>query len=260
MAPLVITDPTGIKLFVNDSELAKVIIMEFLDRSSASTRAPTSSFTSADAFSDLIPERPVSAPMRMPTSGIYNVKGVGDVLAGRVEQGVVKPTDEVVSQAALDSTPERPVSAPMRMPISGIYNVKGVGDVLAGRVNMGVVKPNDEVVLQAASSPSASGKVSARPSNKKRKSSWPSCNSDAHLHLYGKQGKPSTRKFSGSTVPVLPPSPEVINITPLPSSRSMSSRSSDGAHKCPDCSKQLSFRCEQCNLSFDYCDESDDSE
>merc|ERR1712160_111010 len=31
----------------------------------------------------------------MPISGIYKIKGVGDVLAGRVEQGVVKPGEEV---------------------------------------------------------------------------------------------------------------------------------------------------------------------
>merc|ERR1739848_758805 len=43
-----------------------------------------------------VPERPTSAPMRMPISGIYEIKGVGDVLAGRVEQGVVKPGEEVV--------------------------------------------------------------------------------------------------------------------------------------------------------------------
>merc|ERR1712160_5879 len=43
-----------------------------------------------------VPERPVNAPMRMPVSGIYKIKGVGDVLAGRVEQGVVKPGEEVV--------------------------------------------------------------------------------------------------------------------------------------------------------------------
>merc|ERR1712195_76556 len=42
-----------------------------------------------------IPDRPISAPMRMPISGIYKIKGVGDVLAGRVEQGVVKPGEEV---------------------------------------------------------------------------------------------------------------------------------------------------------------------
>merc|ERR1712167_134252 len=36
------------------------------------------------------------AAMRMPVSGIYKIKGVGDVLAGRVEQGIVKPGEEVV--------------------------------------------------------------------------------------------------------------------------------------------------------------------
>merc|ERR1712107_253170 len=44
-----------------------------------------------------VPERPINAQMRMPISGIYKIKGVGDVLAGRVEQGVVKPGEEVVS-------------------------------------------------------------------------------------------------------------------------------------------------------------------
>ena len=43
-----------------------------------------------------VPTRPISAPMRMPVSGIYKIKGVGDVLAGRVEQGVVKPGEEMV--------------------------------------------------------------------------------------------------------------------------------------------------------------------
>merc|ERR1712010_259555 len=43
-----------------------------------------------------VPERPSSAPMRMPISGIYKIKGVGDVLAGRVEQGVVKPGEDVI--------------------------------------------------------------------------------------------------------------------------------------------------------------------
>jgi elongation factor 1-alpha len=42
------------------------------------------------------PERKTDAPMRLPISGIYKIKGVGDVLAGRVEQGVVKPNEEVV--------------------------------------------------------------------------------------------------------------------------------------------------------------------
>merc|ERR1711934_1309660 len=43
-----------------------------------------------------VPTRPSSAAMRMPISGIYKIKGVGDVLAGRVEQGIVKPGEEVI--------------------------------------------------------------------------------------------------------------------------------------------------------------------
>ena len=43
-----------------------------------------------------VPPRPVDAAMRMPVSGIYKIKGVGDVLAGRVEQGLVKPGEEVI--------------------------------------------------------------------------------------------------------------------------------------------------------------------
>jgi elongation factor 1-alpha len=42
------------------------------------------------------PERKLDAPMRTPLSGVYKIKGVGDVLTGRVEQGSVKPNDEVV--------------------------------------------------------------------------------------------------------------------------------------------------------------------
>jgi len=34
--------------------------------------------------------------MRTPISGIYKIKGIGDVLTGRVEQGIVRPGDEVI--------------------------------------------------------------------------------------------------------------------------------------------------------------------
>jgi len=34
--------------------------------------------------------------MRVPISGIYKIKGAGDVLTGRVEQGTVKPGEEVI--------------------------------------------------------------------------------------------------------------------------------------------------------------------
>jgi len=41
-------------------------------------------------------ERDTSSALRLPISGIYKIKGVGDVIAGRVEQGVVEPNKEVV--------------------------------------------------------------------------------------------------------------------------------------------------------------------
>jgi len=54
--------------------------------------------TLVDCFNDMcrVPDRPCDAAMRLPISGIYKIKGVGDVLAGRVEQGIVKPNEEVV--------------------------------------------------------------------------------------------------------------------------------------------------------------------
>jgi len=42
------------------------------------------------------PTRETGKAMRVPISGIYKIKGVGDVLAGRVEQGLVKPGEDVV--------------------------------------------------------------------------------------------------------------------------------------------------------------------
>jgi tripartite-type tricarboxylate transporter receptor subunit TctC len=43
--------------------------------------------TLLDALNDIatVPERKTNCPMRLPISGCYKIKGVGDVLAGRVE-------------------------------------------------------------------------------------------------------------------------------------------------------------------------------
>jgi len=43
-----------------------------------------------------IPPRIIDKVMRMPVSGIYKIKGVGDVVTGRVEQGTVTPGAEVI--------------------------------------------------------------------------------------------------------------------------------------------------------------------
>ena len=44
----------------------------------------------------VIPERFPDKALRVPVSGVYKIKGTGDVLTGRVEQGLVKPGQEVI--------------------------------------------------------------------------------------------------------------------------------------------------------------------
>jgi len=53
--------------------------------------------TLKEALNDYVklPVRLGDKPMRMPVSGLYNIKGVGTVVTGRVEQGIIKPNDEV---------------------------------------------------------------------------------------------------------------------------------------------------------------------
>merc|ERR1712060_960149 len=41
------------------------------------------------------PKRDKKKPFRMPVSGVYKIKGVGDVITGRIEQGVLKPNEFV---------------------------------------------------------------------------------------------------------------------------------------------------------------------
>lgn len=54
--------------------------------------------TLSDALEKMvkIPSRPTGASLRMPVSGVYKIKGVGDVITGRVEQGIIKPEDQVL--------------------------------------------------------------------------------------------------------------------------------------------------------------------
>jgi len=50
-----------------------------------------------DCLNDFVQpaQRDPDKEMRLPLSGVYKIKGVGDVLTGRVEQGAVKPGEEV---------------------------------------------------------------------------------------------------------------------------------------------------------------------
>jgi elongation factor 1-alpha len=54
--------------------------------------------TLKNALNDFVkqPLRLTDKPMRMPVSGLYNIKGIGQILTGRIEQGIVTPGDEVL--------------------------------------------------------------------------------------------------------------------------------------------------------------------
>jgi elongation factor 1-alpha len=49
--------------------------------------------TLVDALDRVVqpPKRILDKPMRMPVSGVYNIRGVGDVITGRIEQGTLAP-------------------------------------------------------------------------------------------------------------------------------------------------------------------------
>merc|ERR1712137_606676 len=51
-----------------------------------------------DALEKMVkpPKRALKKPLRMPVSGVYKIKGVGDVITGRVEQGKVEPGNETI--------------------------------------------------------------------------------------------------------------------------------------------------------------------
>jgi len=70
---------TGVKVSkLNGSEVQVNTLLEALDRVVE------------------VPVRVLDKPMRMPVSGVYNIKGVGTVITGRVEQGQVNPKTDVV--------------------------------------------------------------------------------------------------------------------------------------------------------------------
>jgi elongation factor 1-alpha len=54
-------------------------------------------FTIVDALNNFItpPQREPDKPLRLPISNIYNIKGVGMIIAGTVEQGTVRPGDVI---------------------------------------------------------------------------------------------------------------------------------------------------------------------
>lgn len=94
-----------------------------------------SGITLVDALDNMVqlPARNKDAPLRMPVSGIYKIKGVGDVIAGRIEQGVVRPGDVVgfsptgVTGAKVFSIEMHHKSYPEAVPGDNVgLNIKGL--------------------------------------------------------------------------------------------------------------------------------------
>eukprot|EP00957_Ditylum_brightwellii_P090891 6920957-Ditylum_brightwellii.AAC.1 len=54
-------------------------------------------FTLVECLDNFIqpPKRHPELPVRLPISNIYNIKGVGQIICGTVEQGTLKPGDEI---------------------------------------------------------------------------------------------------------------------------------------------------------------------
>jgi translation elongation factor EF-1alpha len=101
----------------------------------------------------LVPERKTDAPLRLPISGAYKIKGVGDVLAGRVEQGELLssalPWQLSLLQMNLLSCKEN--GQQYHMQVSFWHALNAVKDMITHGTHVvicaGVVKPGDEVIF-----------------------------------------------------------------------------------------------------------------
>jgi len=109
-----------------------------------------------------IPKRPLKKPLRMPVSGIYKIKGVGDVITGRVEQGKVEPGNETIFLPT--HTPSKPCigkifsvemhhkSVPMAGPGDNVgLNVKNLTKENMPRVGDVMVLKTDTTLKQCKS-------------------------------------------------------------------------------------------------------------
>jgi len=66
-------------------------------KANTSPKESVQGFTLYDALNDFIkpPKRLPDAPLRLPVSNIYNIKGVGQIIAGTIEQGTLRSGDVV---------------------------------------------------------------------------------------------------------------------------------------------------------------------
>jgi len=119
-------------------------------------KQPIECITLLDCLEKMVklPKRPIKKPLRMPVSGVYKIKGVGDVITGRVEQGKVEPGNETIflpthsaskpCNGKIFSVEMHHKSAPMAGPGDNVgLNVKGlskenmprVGDIMIAKTD-----------------------------------------------------------------------------------------------------------------------------
>jgi elongation factor 1-alpha len=103
------------------------------------------------------PKRLNDKPLRMPVNGVYKIKGVGDVITGRVEQGTCSPGAEVVflpTHSASKSCTGKVFSVEMHhkmVPSAGSgdnvgLNIKGLDKINMPRVgDMMILKTDDSI-------------------------------------------------------------------------------------------------------------------
>jgi elongation factor 1-alpha len=109
----------------------------------------------------VLPERDPGSLLRCPVSGVYKIKGVGDVITGRVEQGQVKPGDEVTFLPT--NTPSKSCcgkiftvemhhkNQPQALAGDNVgLNVKGLDKVNMPRVGDVMVKKGDVTITAVA--------------------------------------------------------------------------------------------------------------
>ncbi len=119
--------------------------------------------TLADALEKMvkIPKRPTDAKLRMPVSGVYKIKGVGDVITGRVEQGNVNPEDQIkflpthtqanACQGKVFSVEMHHKNVPSAGPGDNVgLNVKGLDKLNMPRVGDVMILQKDESLKRCA--------------------------------------------------------------------------------------------------------------
>merc|ERR1712151_1038315 len=107
-------------------------------------------FTLLDALNDYItpPERLPDAPLRLPVSTVYNIKGVGQIICGTVEQGTLKPGD-IIGIAPVGLTGKKMFSIEQHKKVlEAAYPGNSVGMSIKGITKDEVVSPGDIIYLE----------------------------------------------------------------------------------------------------------------